>query len=84
MKLYFVATKDGSNDTELDIFTSQVKQQAAFKKKYKANKTNEEVNVFMFGPVDFGMNSKGIIEAVEFGIKAKGFKEEDFVEDDNA
>ena len=84
MKLYFVATKDGSNDTELDIFTSQVKQQASFKKKYKANKSNEEVNVFMFGPVDFGMNSKGIIEAIEFGIKAKDFKEEDFVEDDNA
>ena len=84
MKLYFVATKDGSNDTELDIFTSQVKQQAAFKKKYKANKSNEEVDVFMFGPIDFGMNSKGIIEAVEFGIKSKGFKEEDFMEDDNA
>ena len=38
----------------------------------------------MFGPIDFGMNSKGIIEAVEFGIKAKGFKEQDFVEEDNA
>lgn len=82
MKLYFVAVKELDKDTEVACFTSEVKQRAAHKRYVKS--AAETTDVFMIGPIDFSLNSKGILAAFEFGVKAKSFTWEQFMEEENA
>lgn len=66
MKLYFVASRTG-NETEVEAFTSFIKQQRAFLKKVKVCKGVEDMDCWMFGPLDFTLNKTGILKALEFG-----------------
>lgn len=66
MKLYFVATRTG-NQTDVEPFTSFVKQQQRFIKRKKQCKAVEDTECWMFGPIDFPLNKEGILKAIEFG-----------------
>ena len=60
MKIYFVAEQK-EDKTAITPFTSAVKQKAHFK---------SHPGSWMYGPIDFPLNSKGIMNALEYGIKS--------------
>lgn len=78
MKVYFVAVRKETK-TKVHPFTSFVKQRAAYKEMLVSNQEDE---VWMYGPVDFPLGGKGIINALEYGIKSINLTEAQCDEDD--
>lgn len=62
MRLYCVAIRE-NDKTDVKFFTSYVQQ----KKYFKDVKSK---GAWMYGPVEFDMNAKGIIKALEYGKKS--------------
>ena len=62
MRIYFVAARE-NEVTTVYPFTSAVKQKAFFK--------TLEGDSWMYGPIDFPLGGKGIMAALEYGIKSR-------------
>lgn len=65
MKVYFVAVVNDQGLTDVTPFTSAVRQKAYFRM------LPRDSGAWVYGPIDFPLGGKGIMSALEYGIKSR-------------